>query len=603
MAVVTESLNDPFKFKINGGEYYCRFLITDAARPEDAVEANSIELTKSAIVNMDIHESLFEPHIKGSITLNNPYDYIENHHFTTGGGDDFLHVELIDYQVYKEGNEKLTGGNALFGDAGSLQKQGVTYANEKLKYSFVITTEDNSVSKSDRSNNFKTYQLLDINWFLLNKRVVQKIAYPPDGVAPMPMGDMIKDLLKRGLGRDDVIDESNWSSGDHIVGKPVGEKLVEFEDKVRPGGHWRYADLIKYLIKYNYCMAGGKKVAGGAESGFNRRDTPETSSAGGSGLPVQLILQYNRNTDQYSLIPLDMYFKNNKTLVIEAFGVGDLTPADARNDGDEVKGNPVDPRDGSAPVNRYTGMMNNTDLTTPYTQYTNEFFVNYIIHSIGPLGGTLPVTVLRVSTIAEEWAREFIKEFEIVGGEPVPFLQFKEDPERMNKPMAMPKFSHIDAINIGKAQMVSNFTFYNLQLNIVNVGDTNRRPGRFVDVFKPSSTQTAGSDAKLLGRWFITSVHHRFLKDQYQTVLQCVKLYTAPVKFATPGNAGFSASAVVEEGEFFEVHEAARQVHQPGVRPPGPWKPPDVPFPEGTGDLEPGDTGMLPPKPEDPPDG
>jgi len=30
MAVVTESLNDPFKFKINGGEYYCRFLITDA---------------------------------------------------------------------------------------------------------------------------------------------------------------------------------------------------------------------------------------------------------------------------------------------------------------------------------------------------------------------------------------------------------------------------------------------------------------------------------------------------------------------------------------------------------------------------------------------
>jgi hypothetical protein len=507
MAVVTESLNDPFKFKINGGEYYCRFLITDAARPEQAIRINSIELTKSAIVSMDIHESLFEPHIKGSITLNNPYDYIENHHFTTGGGDDFLHVELIDYQVYKHGKQT---------------KADSTYDNAKLKYSFVITTEDNSVSKSDRSNNFKTYQLLDINWFLLNKRVVHKIAYPPDGVAPMPMGDMIKDLLKRGLGRDDVIDESNWSSGDHIVGKPVGEKLVEFEDKVRPGGHWRYADLIKYLIKYNYCMTGATTPAGvQIRSG--------DAGSGGGGLPVQLILQYNRNTDQYSLIPLDMYFKNNKTLVMEAFGVGDLTPAEARDDGDEVKGNPVDPRDGSAPVNRYTGMLNNTDLTTPYTQYTNEFFVNYIIHSTDNYVGTLPVTVLRVSQIAEEWDREFIKEFEIVGGEPVPFLQFKEDPERMGKPMAMPKFNTKDCVNIGKAQMVSNFTFYNLQLNIVNVGDTNRRPGRFVDVFKPSRDQTAGSDGKLLGRWFITSVHHRFLKDQYQTVLQCVKLYTAPV--------------------------------------------------------------------------
>jgi len=599
MAVVTESLNDPFKFKINGGEYYCRFLITDAARPEAAVEANSIELTKSAIVSMDIHESLFEPHIKGSITLNNPYDYIENHHFTTGGGDDFLHVELIDYQVYKEGNERAVG---------SAEPRGVTYANEKLKYSFVITTEDNSVSKSDRSNNFKTYQLLDINWFLLNKRVVQKIAYPPDGVDPMPMGDMIKDLLKRGLGRDDVIDESNWSSGDHVVGKPLGEKLVEFEDKVRPAQHWRYADLIKYLIKYNYCMTGQKKVGGGAGPGAHR------FGAGGSGLPVQLILQYNRNTDQYSLIPLDMYFKNNKTLVIEAFGVGDLTPADARNDGDEVKGNPVDPRDGSAPVNRYTGMLNNTDLTTPYTQYTNEFFVNYYIHNHNSFHGSLPLTILKVSKIAEEWDREFIKEFEIVGGEPVPFLQFKEDPERMGKPMAMPKFSHIDAVNIGKAQMVSNFTFYNLQLNIVNVGDTNRRPGRFVDVFKPSSTQTAGSDAKLLGRWFITSVHHRFLKDQYQTVLQCVKLYTAPEKWMNRDLTGH-----VED----EIPPLTPVARQPGhstasSSTPGPSRasstsgpsragnPADTgapvpPLPGGSMDVyDPDDTGqVLPPKPPD----
>ena len=531
MAVVTENLNDPFKFKINGSEYYCRFLITDAAKPEDAREANSIELTKSAIITMDIHESLFEPHIKGSITLNNPFDYIENNHFSTGGGDDFLHIEMIDYQVYKEGNEKLTGGNALFGDAGSLQKQGVTYANEKLKYSFVITTEDNSISKSDRSNNFKTYQLIDINWFLLNKKVTQGIAFPEDGHGPMPMGDMIKKLLLEVIGPD-AIDEDNWSSGDHIVGGNLGQKLVDFEDKVRPGHHWRYSDLIKYLLRYNYCMAGGEKFGGGMlGQGIDQRgsDITGTGLAGGSGLPVQTILQYNRNTDQYSLIPLDMYFKNNKNLMIEGFGIGDLTPVNAQGGDGGAKGNPVDPQDGSVPVNKYTGMLNSTNLTTPYTQYTNEFFVDYSIGGYDGFHGLINKDILKVTEVAEAWDREFIKDhFELVGGPPVPFLQFKEDSGRLAKPLVLPKFSKVNCVNIGKAQMASNFTFYNLQLNLDNVGDTNRRPGRFIDVFRPDQQTRAGSDAKLLGRWFVTSVHHTFLKDKYQTILQCVKPYTGP---------------------------------------------------------------------------
>ena len=322
----------------------------------------------------------------------------------------------------------------------------------------------------------------------------------------MPMGDMIKDLLKTGLERDDVIDESNWSSGDHVVGETLGQKLVDFEDKVRPAQHWRYADLIKYLIKYNYSISGSmNEPKGPSRASLMAGRDPRTS---GGELPVQTILQYNRNTDQYSLTPLDMYFKNNKNLVIEGFGIGDLTPVDARSDGAGVKGNPVDDN-GSVPVNKYTGMLNNTDLTTPYTQYTNEFFVNYIINGHDNLLGNKRMDILRVASIAEAWNKEFIKEFELVGGEPVPFLQFKEDPDRMGKPLSLPKFSHINCVNIGKAQMASNFTFYNLQLNLVNVGDTSRKPGRFIDIFKPSRDQAAGSDAKLLGRWFITSVHHR----------------------------------------------------------------------------------------------
>ncbi len=56
-------------------------------------------------------------------------------------------------------------------------------------------------------------------------------------------------------------------------------------------------------------------------------------------------------------------------------------------------------------------------------------------------------------------------------------------------------------------------------------------------MFKPSADSESGSDAKLLGRWFLTSVHHRFMKDQYQTILQCVKPYVSNVNPASVAEA------------------------------------------------------------------
>jgi len=499
MSVITESLNDPYKFKINGAEYYCRFVITDKPKIEDALESNSIDLTKSSIVALDIFETFFDSAVKGSITLNNPYDYIENNHFSSGSGDDYLHMELLDYQVYKNGNPKVVG---------SAEPQGVNYAEEKLKYSFVITSEANSISKSDRSNNFKTYQLIDINSFKLNRKVPKDISYPKSG-KPTPMGDLLKEVLIDALGDSNVIDEESWSPGDHIIAEPLGEKIVSHSDAVRPAQHWRYFDLIKYLLRYNYTLTD-------------------------DDIPVQTFLHYNRAKETYSLTPLDLFFKNNKNLVIEAFGVGDLTPADARQDDQGgVKGNPVD--DGNVPVNKYTGLVNNTDLITPYTLYTNEFFVNYVIDTTDTFTGTLAKSIVRVEQMLQGWTDTFIKHFELVGGEPVPFVQFDNEDttapggQRMSKPFGLPKFTAKHCFNIGKAQMLSNFTFFNLSLNLDNIGDTGRKPGRFIDVFKPVRDSESGADAKLLGRWFVTGVHHRFEKDQYQTVLQCVKPYVSSV--------------------------------------------------------------------------
>ncbi len=102
-------LNESNRFKINGVDYFCYFEISpdeDAAwfvEPDEMTfeEArNKIRLTKSAIVNLDIVENVFEPFVSGHITVNNPFDYIEDNHFTRGDGTDYLHVLLCEWEDF-----------------------------------------------------------------------------------------------------------------------------------------------------------------------------------------------------------------------------------------------------------------------------------------------------------------------------------------------------------------------------------------------------------------------------------------------------------------------------------------------------------------------
>jgi len=75
--------------------------------------------------------------------------------------------------------------------------------------------------------------------------------------------------------------------------------------------------------------------------------------------------------------------------------------------------------------------------------------------------------------------------------------------------------------------MISNLTFFNLQLSIDNIGDTYRKAGKFIDVFKRNDVEEI-CDKKLLGRWFVTKVRHMFLKDKYYNILSCIKTCVGP---------------------------------------------------------------------------
>tara|TARA_R100001082_G_scaffold111173_2_gene93852 strand:- start:16694 stop:18361 length:1668 start_codon:yes stop_codon:yes gene_type:complete len=490
-ATIEDELNDANKFKINGADYYCYFEISTSEFPQDQVDpdkqdpTNTIRLTKSAIVNLDLQENFFEPFCAGHITVNNPYDYIEDNHYTTGDGDDYLHVVFCEWETFKR------------------------FPEHALTYTFVITDEGNSVSKSDRSNNFKTYKLLDKNYAKLNEAIPFNKVYPTNAMreaGDTTVGSCIRQLLVDVLGAD-VIDNDFWDVGSHKIGEPNGEFVADQEYITCPLS-WRYSDLLKYLLRINYSTGGD-----------------------GEALPVQCVLNFDRTKQKYSLEAIDKIFKDNKALTIEGFGLGDLTGSSDNNETTRVLGtNKNNPKDTNVPVNQNEGLLKNANVTTPMVNYGNEFFINYSAGYNDGLGGQQNQHQVSLEEIRAEWKKSFVDVFNLVGGKPQPFVPLNKIRGRTIRPMIFP-FNKDQIINIAKAQMVSNLTFLNLQLTLDNQGDTFRQPGKFIDLFKLTGGldgNDSPSDAKILGRWFVTKVHHRFFKDSYENVIQCVKTYVGP---------------------------------------------------------------------------
>lgn len=483
-------------FPINGSEFFCQFKLksADSYESDKGGSINLIDFTKSAIVSLDIVDSIFEPFISGSITVNNPFDFIEDNVQLRGDGKDILEVTLYDVEDEKQAQDRGT-------------KTSIPYEQRKLKYKFVIQDENNDVSKTDRSNNFKTYSLIDVDYHKLNEAVPYGKKY--SGM----VGDIIKQILEE-FGFE--IHPTKWSPGNHLI-----EKFPEF---IIPPAGWRYSDLIKYLIRIYYTDEGDESLA------------------------VQGILKQERATDdkesgKFTLQPLTTIFSDNKKLTQEAFAVGDLTDSGivgsmkARGRKHYNSNNPL--LDLTVPVNRVTGALKNANLTSPMTRFTNQFFVNYTVSTHDPQTGMHTKDIIVIEDIKKKWTDAFVEVFQCEGGKPKPNLYLDRKDENIYKPYVMPFRQHA-VKSLATAQMVSNLLFLNLQLGIDNIGSTHRKAGKFIDVFRLntkikgelSKSIGGAADSKLLGRWFVTTLRHRFFKDKYQNVIQCVKPCVGPDSFA-----------------------------------------------------------------------
>lgn len=467
---------DTVRYKINDAEFDAKFLLG----PEKA-DGRQQNFSKSAIRGMDIEENFFEPFTNGNIYINNPLDFIEDGYIVRGDGNDKFTIELY---------------NVDPGD-GTTDGFGSNPTQRKLAYNFVIGSEVNSASQTDRLNNFKVYSLIDLNYHKLNARIPFGKRYRGK------VGDIIKSILCEVLGEDSVQDCGMWETGDMVI-----DTLPEH---ILPPSTFRYSDLIKYLLKLNY-----KKVG---------------------KTHVKLFLNWCRQCKKYQYLALNDYLKEAAQSPEELFLANDLI--------DKVTNNPNNPATapGMTPVNVYNAPLQNTDFSTPMLTYTNAYLTNLLVSDYDPTLGEHKINILRIKDIKAEWKKHFVDIFKYSGGKAQPWLVLNDiKTSQVFRSIGFP-FAGDRAKKMAEAELTTNMTFFNLQLNFNTLGNVVREPGRGIDVAatRPQKEEEFvsineeavdhRSDAKLLGTWFITKVRHEFTTarvDGYTNVLQCIKPHIGP---------------------------------------------------------------------------
>lgn len=197
-------------YKINDIEYECEFTLSN---PDN----QKISFTKSAVRGMTLSDNVFDPFMSGTISIANPYDFIEKDYFLRGDGRDEF---LVKFKP-KDSKDKL----------------------DKFEKTFVVINDSDMVNPVVRSENIKTFTLVAREAIAFSDQI------PYGKIYSGKVGAILKDIFKEVLGEDKV-DEKKWEEGDFIINNYI------------PPSTFRYIDLMRYFLKHYYAKDGEIYVKG-----------------------------------------------------------------------------------------------------------------------------------------------------------------------------------------------------------------------------------------------------------------------------------------------------------------------------------------------------
>ena len=427
-------------FKINDIEYECEFKLSNPDNQE-------VSFTKSAIRGMTLIDNVFEPFMSGSVTIANPFDFVENEYFLRGDGRDEFSIKFK-------------------------PKESKGWKDSEFEQEFVVVDDSDIVNPTTRAENHKTLNLIAKDSIPFTDQI------PYGKVYSGKIGDILKEIFKEVLG-DDKVDGEKWESGD-------------FQLTYYPPATFRYMDLIRYFLRIFYAKDDDIYVKG--------------------------FIHQDKKTKKYQLQLLSKLFKENKKNEMEAFIVGSMV-TDVSFDN---KNNPP-----SGPqVGEYIGGIKNIGYSTPMYYWTTDHFINSLVIGFDNILGQQKIKKIKFDDIKKKWEKKFVDPFS-AKGKPKGFAIKNKSTDKRFKRYKFP-YPVEDGVKIVEAEIHNALTFYNLQISFTNIGNTSRSSGKFVDIVTAKKAKELKSDAKVLGRWFVTEIRHVFFADLYTNQIFATKTYIGP---------------------------------------------------------------------------
>lgn len=349
--------------------------------------------------------------------------------------------------------------------------------SEAFENTFVLMNDGNTVNPATRAENLKTFVLVAKDSIKFSDKIPYNIK------CSGKIGKVIQDLFIEVLG-EEYVDKENWEEGD-------------FEISYTPPATFRYMDLLRYLLRYYY--------------------------AKDDDIYVKAFISYDLQKKKYSLDILSKIYKDHKKHELEAFSLGDLT---SESGSDNENNPPPGPK-----VSTYIGGLNNFGFSTPLYVWNNDYFINSLVIGYDRLLGVQNIKKIKFDDIREKWSKKFVDPFKSVGGKPKHFAVKNNSTDKRFKRYKFP-YSAEDGVKIVESEIHNNLTFYNLQGSYSTIGRTERRSGKFIDIFSPRKTMSPNDklkiDQKILGRWFVTEIRHLFYGESYNNQIFCTKTYIGP---------------------------------------------------------------------------
>jgi hypothetical protein len=423
-------------------------------------EVAEMSFNDSAVVALELEDSLFNPTMEGSITLANNYNYIESEFTFRGDGTDKIDIYLKHKaNVY---NSKM---------------QVIETKDRIIDQTFTIIEESNYIDDGTQAKNRKTYK------FIHNHESLMREFFPYEKRYYGYAGSILKEILSVDLPFD--VNDNKFPDGDLLIDR--------FPEMIIPTIPFRYLDVVYYFLKYYYIIQGD--------------------------LSEKAFLRLNKKTNKYELLTLsqDFFAKHNR-LVYEAFHSGDLVS--------EITVNPNNPPTGPD-AKLFTSNIVSTNVTIPGTAVANTYFMNALVVAYDHIYGSSRVYKVLIRDIREKWKKKFVDVFTAIGGKAKQHLNITDAKTTKEFKVVRLPFEFEHNVNITVADMVTNFTFLNQQMNINVVGDAGREPGTFIDVYKNKNDKSKG-DEITLGRWFVTGVRHLKLQNTFRNQIFCSKTYAGP---------------------------------------------------------------------------